>query len=409
VTPENNVAIVLSEIVEFPYRDKVKRKAAFAIWGVPEPGSPLFEDYDSWAQRERNMGVIGSTYEELRSAMTGSWSADEHPALARWVAAMESALTRLEVACGRSEVYVPELTSDGRASGVHTAGGNDPVPMFDLDELVRACIARAQLRLEEGDEGGFAHDLDMALRLGRVFAHSSDGHCYMVGAYMYRMALASVQAGAASGRLGAVEAERLGDELARLGPLPSPAGHTNVRGRFYALYEICDTHRRSVSGRGGDFESQYLLSWMPLNYERELREENALIDRAATSFDMASYSQRRAAFAEMEKAYRMQVEKCWFPDLHPELMWQDCLGWGRENDRYTNTLVETDLARVALALCVAHAKEGRYPERLEDLGGVEVVNRFTEKSLVYRRKGEGYVLYSEGGASAGLLRVEAVR
>jgi hypothetical protein len=421
VTRENNAAIVLSEIVEFPYQAQVKRKAAFAIWGAPEPGKPLFEDYDSWLAREGPARDRNSTYDEIRSAMTGPWTAAEHPALTRWLAAMEPAFTRMEAASERSVIYVPELTSDGRASGVHAEGGNESIPTVGLNDLVRACIVRAQWRLAEGDGGGFAHDLGMVLRLGRVFAHSGDGRFYMEGAYLHRKALASLQAGAASGRLGVVEAERLGDELGRLGPLPSPAGIANGRGRFYALYEICATNRRCTSGRGGDFESQYLLSWLPLNYERALREENELMDRAVAAFDMASYKRRKEAFAEMEQAFRLRAEGYLFPDLHPELLWQSGLSWGGENDNYTRSLVEMDLARLALALCVAHAREGKYPERLEDLGGAEVVDRFTERPLEYRRKGEGYVLYSlgvnlkddggvrEGRSSADDLSVEAVR
>lgn len=407
MTRENNAAIVMSEILEFSYQTEAMRKATFAIWGVSEPGARPFEEYYSWLAREGPAGKGTLPYKEMETAMSRPWSAEEHPALARWVAAMEPALTRMEVASRRSEMYVPELTRDGHASGDYTEDWNYPLPLGGLTELTKLCAVRAQSRLQEGDESGFAHDLVMTLRLGRVLAHSGKG--YLEGAYMYRVAASRLQAGAASGRLGAVEAEKLGDELERLGPLPSPAANVNGRNRFYALYYICNMNRHSQNMREGDFESQYLLSWMPLNYERALREENELFDRAVAAFDMASYARRRDAFAAMEKAYRMQVEKCWLPVLHPELMWQNCLGWGQENINYTRSLVEMDLARLALSLCVAHAKEGRYPERLEDLGGAEVVDRFTDKPLTYHRKGEGYELYSEAGASKGLLRVEAAR
>ena len=58
------------------------------------------------------------------------------------------------------------------------------------------------------------------------------------------------------------------------------------------------------------------------------------------------------------------------------------------------------LTLLALALEIARADDGRYPTRLQSLLGRYVeslpVDPFSGKALIYRREGEGYVLYSVG-------------
>jgi hypothetical protein len=70
---------------------------------------------------------------------------------------------------------------------------------------------------------------------------------------------------------------------------------------------------------------------------------------------------------------------------------------GRRRDE---ALVYRRLAHVALALSAYRADKGRYPERLSDVesacGSPLPTDLFTGQAFVYRREGEGYVLYSVG-------------
>jgi hypothetical protein len=69
----------------------------------------------------------------------------------------------------------------------------------------------------------------------------------------------------------------------------------------------------------------------------------------------------------------------------------------------TGTLYEVEvmnrrLAEAALALRVYRAERGTFPATVAEAGvtGEAGVDGFTEKPLVYRKEGEGYVLYSVG-------------
>ncbi|NLF29726.1 MAG: hypothetical protein GX591_02425 [Planctomycetes bacterium] len=75
------------------------------------------------------------------------------------------------------------------------------------------------------------------------------------------------------------------------------------------------------------------------------------------------------------------------------------------NPTYARDLLEKNVAShqltlLALALEIGRAEQGRYPTRLESLVGRYVeavpVDPFSGRALIYRREGEGYVVYSIG-------------
>jgi len=75
------------------------------------------------------------------------------------------------------------------------------------------------------------------------------------------------------------------------------------------------------------------------------------------------------------------------------------------NPTYARDLLEKNVAShqltlLALALEIGRAEQGRYPTRLESLVGRYVeslpLDPFSGKGLVYRRQGEGNVVYSIG-------------
>jgi hypothetical protein len=54
------------------------------------------------------------------------------------------------------------------------------------------------------------------------------------------------------------------------------------------------------------------------------------------------------------------------------------------------------LRKTAVALVVYRQKTGRYPDRLDALPALPPPDLFTGKPFVYRRKGDGFLLYSVG-------------
>jgi hypothetical protein len=61
-------------------------------------------------------------------------------------------------------------------------------------------------------------------------------------------------------------------------------------------------------------------------------------------------------------------------------------------------VAEVDLGRICLALQDYRAAQGRYPETLAALRGVDLqlTDPFSGKNYVYRREGAGFVVYSLG-------------
>ncbi len=156
------------------------------------------------------------------------------------------------------------------------------------------------------------------------------------------------------------------------------------------------------------------LSVAKIDWNFILREGNAWYDRLRDAGKKPTYQERRAAFAEIENDLKQLSERAITPgrvvagmlscdarsailsDVMVSLMLPALDAATKAQDRAVAIL---DLTRVAAALAVYRAEQGKYPEKLEQLVPSVLAtvpdDLYTGKPFIYERKTDGgYLLYS---------------
>jgi len=304
---------------------------------------------------------------------------------------MAPALAALDEACRRPKFYFPLVLEDGRVSApaepaLVTWNG----ALGSMRALARTVIVRAMLRLHEGDIEGFQRDIFLTMRLSRLLAQQPTLIENFVAQAIDSYALRSVQLAAAHSLDGAA-AQSLRRDIDKLAPLPAPAHAIDEAERYMALSLIFSWRKATR------------ISLIPVHYDAALRRANHFFDRTLEAYALPTEPERHDALERLSGEVEALVANAstWHLAMHGEdLLF--ALGFSslaKIESLQTVNLVDRDLALTSLALRQAKARDGVFPVSLADLripGFSAPADRFSEKPLVYQRKGDGYVLYSVG-------------
>jgi len=452
VTPENNAAVPLLAAVG-PHGMPEKQREAFCeALGMPVPPeqgdyfAPFSDHVDGQLRsaEERAAAPLGSDESvksdrfrkewndadsQLTQSLTRPWSEDDLPAIAGWLAANREPLRLIEEAASRPRWYLPLVP------------WRDPPMLASLDHLpilqptadaARLLRARAMHRVGGGRLDEAWRDLQACHRLAR---HIARGPLLLAGFYPIPIEHMALRGGAAVAHHGNPTAAEIGQmraDLAALPPLPKVADRIDHGERFYSLDAVSTLARKGLpqirefigaaftADKPRDPAEEASLARLDatIDWDEPLRVLNHWYDRLAAAARRPSRAERLAAMGDCGKDMRLLPAVSW----EPESIVQQCVKKmpGREPSRWVadvlcavlltgvgraaldiedRTATEATLVDIALALAAYRADHGKYPERLADLRPryrTEIKDPFSDGDLIYRPKGEGFLLYSVG-------------
>jgi hypothetical protein len=344
------------------------------------------------------------------------WSQAERPLLAAWLQANRGPLELVTRAVQRPRFYIPVpcLTKPPNLWD----RGFPTLTCFSMAS--NALATRAMLKLGEGDTASARADLLTCHRLARLVAQDPTLVGQLVVIAIEATACESDFALAGSGCLSRQEAMAYLAELNTLKALPPILRIFDEYERYCALDVVMRLyHGGGLDATTGSASPEELRR--SIHWDTMLRIVNDWRNRIVEAYGTPR-SRRRAAMARLEKeiwAIPGRMGKSWekrtrllsyggrpFRGAYTREMTDLVLTMalsipGRALELYDEALVKLDLARTSLALAAWKADRGAYPTKLDKLTPEYLVkvpkDIFSGKPLIYRRVGEGYVLYSVGG------------
>jgi hypothetical protein len=370
-----------------------------AIWS--DPNSPVVEEI-------------------LEQAMTRPWTSAQLPPLADWVRRNQQPLDLMVEASTRPRFYAPSPTLIDNQPGLLFAM---LLPLSQsVRETGRSLPARAMWHLGEGRTEQAWQDLLAVHRLSRLFAQGHSLVEQLVGFATSYNACDRTVTLLHHGQLNAELARQVADDLATIRPFTAAARSLDQMERMLALNAFIGVAKgggselfSALSGvQDNDFGNN-AFNVISVDWNVVLLETNRWYDRLAQAAKLSDRPARAAEFAKIEADMRQLVTEVRVPGRwlagvvsrhqRSELVSSVMLGLFlpavnaamEAQDRANATF---QLTRLAAALAVYRAEHGAYPPRLEELvpGILPTlpVDLYNAKPFVYKRDGEGYLLYSLG-------------
>jgi acetyl esterase/lipase len=432
VTPENNAAVpflkaMWPDEIGPKYRDQYCRM--LGIEPLPEKGDH-YVNLGKYAERfkdaqqpavQAGKGGRDVYWEQLSQAMKRPWSKKEFPILAGWLAANEKPLVLLVAASKRPRRYDPLISGDGSVIAILL-----PV-LSQYREAARALMARAMLRVDEGNVDGAWEDLLACHRLARLVGQGPTLIDELVAIAVDGIAGAGDQGLLQHAGLTPAQIAKMRADLDQLPPMPKMVEKIDVAERFMYLDCVGMIARRGVSSlselTGGSEPKSMVKSLIDstagavIDWDQVLRMGNSWYDRLADACRKPTYAARQRALGKLDNDLRKlaAATKDW------QSLGLSMLGSGRNaiSERLGNVFVslllpaissatraedrgamQFELIRLAFALAAYHADHGGYPAKLADLAPQYVAqvpqDIFNASPLHYRQEGGGYLLYSVG-------------
>ncbi len=424
VTPENNAAVLMLEVVGPEIIAEAVRARAMRRMGIPDP--PLRGCYLTTDDYVRSLPAgravpVNRLDAQFQRGLSGPWAAENLPDLAAWLKSNERALDLAVEASERTRFFIPLLSVA------------DPPRIIDamipslgsFREITRALRIRAMLRADEGNVQGAFKDLAAARRLARLVAQGPFLISHLVGIVMERMAVDGVKEVLGSSELTAAEARPLLGELAQLRPMPDI--RDAVATERFLLLDVAMAIARNAPQKKLAAVYGYLGDREPKKHEpidvdcdQLLRTFNELWNWHMKCLRIDDPADRERAMAPFHKymsdlgdemddgpgslalGLRLKLTKRGRTDLLAKYLL--CFLMMPSLDRsvtlWERALANDRLTLAAAALAVHRAETGEFPKKLAELTPklLEQVpaDPFTGEPLIYRRTEDGYVLYSVG-------------
>lgn len=423
ITPDNNAAVPLVLEVYGPETIDIEVRQAtldkLGIRAVP-PRSDYFvllEDFGPPEEAEPDEPPdavpppsarlpMGSD-DQLAEALKAPWTADQYPAIDKWLAANRGPLDRAVAATKRDRYYWPMATAE------------DPWMLEVLlpslryhRNLAKALTVRAMRSAGAGDIDAATRDLLAVLDLSRHLDDQNTLIDQMVATAVHTLGVRGCQALAAGGRLSADQADALLGAVRARRPTVDVADSVDICERYMML----DTMQRFALGRldftswnsiGGSRGQAIAMKYLPINWNWILRNANDWYDRMVDAMRRSAWADCRKAMDEWQQSFDRKVKdsggtwkipttKAVLDSMLAVLM--PALDSACEV-RF-RLEAEHGLAETALALAAHKTRQGTYPDKLSDLGQPAgrplPLDTFTDKPFIYKRTADGYLLYSLG-------------
>ena len=427
VTPDNNAAVLLLEALGpamLKNPDTLGRVCALLRVPPPPVEGEYFVPFREYAVSHLPQEAQTDIRQRLNDRLAGPWQPKDDPLLAGWIQANTRSLDVAVSASRRKRMFVP-LVSPSDPPTLYDCFMN--VSLSAWMEMGRALAARAMLRLGQGQVEAASADILALHRLGALVSQGPMLIDVLIGMALDKMA---GNADGALARSGKATGAQLRRHLAAVASMPEETGMIQSWDgpeRLFALDMWILSARKSVrevfgptlSIQGDPPES---LPDYPLDWNEALRMDNAHTDRLVAARRLPTFRQRieavKAVMAEIDKivgpdkkAYSRKMVKLVKANRRrdPAKITRatfhylaGCCSLSPEGILTVEEQVHAfrRIAVVSLALAVWRAEKGSYPDKLDALSPAVLKalspDPFTDKPLIYRRAGEGYVLYSVG-------------
>ncbi|MFO0899922.1 MAG: hypothetical protein U0836_21025 [Pirellulales bacterium] len=361
-----------------------------------------------------------SLTDEQTLAQQRPWTPEELPRIAAWLTANEIPLAHIRAATERPRWYTPMVSADGLLMTVLLPQTQDS------REAARLLLARAMLRLGEGDAEAAWQDLLACHRLGRLVGQGPTMVERLVGYALDNLAGEGDRALALHGKLPAARLVEMQAELAKLPPIAPMADSADAFERYSFLSTT------AMAARDGPLIVQQLLDQPSGNdnllvrslgglahtatdWDVPLRMGNEYFDRLVAAAREPNPQTRAVQLAELESDLRGArdgvVAAPELTDLfHPREEMGQRMGRllvasflpgveGALNAEQRGAAL-ISLTRLAMSLAAYHADHGAYPEQLGELAPKYIDSVPTDPgsggAFHYRRTNDGYVLHGVG-------------
>lgn len=415
VTPDNNAVVRWLEILGPRVLREVDQNTYLQELGLSEfpVGQALWV---SMSEHETKEGIIERSVKQakfrkiLMDATVEPWTAEQHPELARWVAANELGLAAIEEACQRPRYFMPLVPT------VPQDAGQPTVRVFSISfelvqecrEIVRLLAIRSMLRLGENDIDAAIQDCQTIRRLANLMLQSLSTIEMLTAIALHGQARGCEIALLSSGKL---TSEQCDEYLKFLNRLPFEP-HIDLRVRIYEKYFFLDVVQTLQLGENVDMNIKIDISELDV----------AEIVKAGDLYDsLADLWQEPNPLTRLQNAGLMEskIVKLSANSRHINGIGAAFLSTKRRSQNAGNHLAtflaptcqaivsaevreqtSRDVLQLAFAIEKYRLEHGEFPPKLKALQPNYVMtlslDRYGERPLVYRPSASGYQLYSIG-------------
>jgi hypothetical protein len=409
VTSENNAAVVLLRATGMDDVAPAQRAGFLRGLGVKEmvavgKRGPTLADVMKGREGESESDRMDRVNDAEDARTKKVWKAEEDREAAEWVARNEEALLLVKQASLRERCFEPLIDEDGRGSILQVTF----VELRGKRELANVLAARAMMRLGAGDMAGWREDVMTMERYGRLVMQEPALIQRLVGMAILAQADACIWAGLS--RMSAAEAGEMLKELRGMPAVPELAEAVDKLERLLPLAELSALAKygnswakpasmRVAGGTLGDGVE-------PVDFAGAMWDSNRLWDMAVAGMREKTYAGMKSA-AIAFGSEKERIRKEWSGIIHlgmdravVEIIMLMATDFSSAGKLEQESRIRRGMAEVGLVLATDRGTRGAYAARLEDLPAAEVAGRdedfFSGGKLVYRREGNGYVLYSVG-------------
>jgi hypothetical protein len=355
----------------------------------------------------------------IDQAMSRPWTSEQIPPLGKWIEENQKAIDWIVEASQRPRYYSPSPTLLNQERNMLIA-----ILLPDIQssrEAARALHTRAMWHLGEGRLEVAWQELLATHRLARLVGQGPSLVGQLVAIAIDGMACDATRTMLGDERLTAELAVRILGDLGNLPSLYNSADAIEQFERVMALDAVIHFKTFGVkesmdiltgSSRVGPRASS--IGSLTIDWNIVLSNTNDWYDRLVAAARLPTRPQRQAAFAVLDDemaqmggnaggtallgAYFNRGQRSELIGNVVAALMLPALGAATNAEDRGQTMLE--LTRLAAALAVYRAKHGQHPDSLDDLvpGVLDElpVDVYNAKSFVYKRDGEGYLLYSAG-------------
>ncbi len=382
--------------------------------GVSDEEIAAFRKLDDWALADQR-----------DDALTRPWTARELPHVAAWLKRNDEPLAHMIAASKCSRSYVPLVWERDVAAPMYNEAEPSLIP-YQL--AARALLVRAMLRAESNDFGAMQRDLVAAARLGRLVSQRGYDLSCLASIAVGTMASKAVQSLVRHRVLTADQLRLLQRDLHQLPPRVGHSRSVNTYERALAM-AVLDLYERGFNEAGKSVQPPPPPI---LNFATARRTVNQLLDERSLAASEPDHTRMLERCAAVDKKSETIVRK------GREVIKQHATGGGApeallriifENHGPGRAAMVSDvvlcyavfyvrqplapavnaifearaverLTQLAMALERHRLRHRTYPRSLSDIMKLveaeDMVDPFTGDEMLYRRSGDGYVLYSVG-------------
>jgi hypothetical protein len=300
VTPENNAAVLFWRAAGPGMIQEDRRTTYFQMLDIPSlpANGDYFLTLEEWGKRHKPKDdqPADKLVNYLSVAMTRPWSKQELPPLAEWLAANDKPMALVVAGSKRPRRYDPLILSDKEEDSLLKAplGGAQ-----QCRDFARCLVARAMLRVKEGESGKAWDDLLACHRLARL---TGEGQCLVeaqVAIAIDGMASIGDQVLLQNAKLTVPRIAKMRASLAALPPMPRMADLTDQGERFIML-DFAISVKRGIGADSPDIEKLGLSFTWGVDWNIVLRIVNSWYDRFVAAIRKPTRAERQKAIDEAE-------------------------------------------------------------------------------------------------------------